>query len=84
VVRLWLRRAAAQADKAVAQAVYGPRWKAKALFLVVAICLFRAFPGYRFLQDPSVLRTWSDAQIKVDHPLADMVRLFRPKLTRRN
>lgn len=78
MVGLWLQSSAAQADRVAGRVVSGPNWKARSLFIILAICLFRAFPNYNFLREPSVSQTWSDAQIKVDHPLADMARLFPP------
>ncbi len=57
-------------------AVSGKRWKAKALLLVLAFCLFRAFPNYHFLQEPGVAASWRNAAIKSAQPQADMARLF--------
>ncbi len=57
----------------------GPGWKWKALLVVLAISLFRAFPSYDALATPFVETTWRNALIKVDHPMADMARLFPPE-----
>ena len=55
-----------------------PHWKTRALILVLSISLFRAFPDYEALSTPFAQATWQHAQIKFDHPLADMSRLFPP------
>lgn len=55
-----------------------PHWKTRALILVLSVSLFRAFPSYDALRTPFVQSTWRPVQIKIDHPLADMSRLFPP------
>jgi len=54
----------------------GPHWKWKALFVVVAIALFRAFPNYDALGTFFFEAKWRDAQLKFDDPLIDTSRIF--------
>jgi hypothetical protein len=54
----------------------GTRWKSKAMLLVLAFSLFRAFPNYNYLRAPGVAGTWERAAIKIADPAADMARLF--------
>ncbi len=64
---------------AVDRILSGPGWRWKALLIVLAISLFRAFPSYDALATPFVETTWRNALLKVDHPMADMARLFPPE-----
>jgi hypothetical protein len=54
----------------------GPYWKLRALCAVVALTLFRAFPNYDVLDTSFFLAKWRDVQVKFDHPLIDMSRIF--------
>jgi hypothetical protein len=56
----------------------GPYWKLKALLVVAAVALFRAFPSYDALASDFHRATWRNVQIKFDHPLIDTSRIFAP------
>ncbi|WP_321478170.1 hypothetical protein [uncultured Paludibaculum sp.] len=57
----------------------GPWWQMKAVLLVLAVCLLRAFPSYDALGSRFVEQKWNDALVKADRPLADMGRLYPPE-----
>jgi hypothetical protein len=67
-----------QLDLWVGRILEQPHWKARALFLVLSVSLFRAFPSYDALSTPFAQATWQHAQTKIEHPLVDMSRLFPP------
>ncbi len=56
----------------------GPRWKLRALLVVLSLSLFRAFPSYDALRTDFVQAKWRAVQIKFDQPFADTSRLFPP------
>lgn len=58
-------------DTAVQRLIAGPHWKARALFVILALTLFRAFPSYDALRWPYTKATWHNVQPLFDHPLAD-------------
>ena len=62
----------------VERSVDGPRWKTRAVLVVFAFSLFRAFPNYNFLRTAENQDTWKYAAIKVNDPTADMARRFPP------
>jgi hypothetical protein len=53
-------------------------WKWKALLLVLAISLFRAFPAYDALRTPHSQATFRSMQFQVDNLPCDMGRWFPP------
>ena len=63
-------------DVGIDRLLAGPSWKWKALFVVLAIALFRAFPNYDALGTIFFQAKWRDAQVKFDHPLIDTSRIF--------
>lgn len=63
-------------DAGIDRILSGPHWKLKALFAVVAVSLFRAFPSYDALWTSFVETKWRDVQVKFDHPMADAGRIF--------
>jgi hypothetical protein len=63
-------------DTGIDRLLSGPSWKWKALFAVLAISLFRAFPNYDALGTYFFEAKWRDAQVKFDHPLIDTSRIF--------
>ena len=69
---------AARVRSSAERIIAGPHWKLRATVVVLAFGLFRAFPNYNFLRDAGAQQTWRDAAIKIQHPAADMVRLFPP------
>ncbi|HTW66837.1 MAG TPA: hypothetical protein VME17_19590 [Bryobacteraceae bacterium] len=68
----WYQRFGGGIDRLVA----GPYWKLRALCAVVALALFRAFPNYDVLDTNFFQTKWRDVQVKFDHPLIDMSRIF--------
>lgn len=66
------------ATAVVKQLLSGSNWKAKALFVVLILALFRAFPSYDALHTPFTEATWRAAQLKFDHPLLDTGKFFPP------
>jgi len=75
VERLY-QRLRCRIDAGIDRILSGPHWKLKALFAVVVIALFRAFPNYDALQTNFFETKWRDVQIKFDHPLIDTSRIF--------
>jgi hypothetical protein len=63
-------------DAGLDRLLAGPNWKWKALFVVLAISLFRAFPNYDSLGTIFFQAKWRDAQVKFDDPLIDTSRIF--------
>jgi len=63
-------------DAGIEKILAGTYWKLKALAVVLALSLFRAFPNYDALGTKFHQATWRDIQIKFDHPLLDTSRLF--------
>lgn len=63
-------------DAGIDRLLAGPHWKWKALFVVFAIALFRAFPNYDALGTFFFEAKWRDAQVKFDDPLIDTSRIF--------
>src|SRR5215831_11375160 len=49
----------------------GPYWKGKALMVILAVTLFRAFPSYDALQWPYVQATWHSVEPLLEHPWSD-------------
>lgn len=58
------------------QLLSGSNWKAKALFVILILGIFRAFPSYDALDTPFTEATWRSAQLKFDHPLLASGRFF--------
>jgi hypothetical protein len=75
-LELLYQRLRCRIDAGIDRLVSGPYWKLKALFAIVAIALFRAFPSYDSLRTPFSEMTWRDVQVKFDHPLIDTSRIF--------
>ena len=72
----WHARLLRRLNGAIDHLLSGPNWMSKALGAVLAISLFRTFPNYDALQTAFFQNTWRDVQIKFDHPLLDMGRIF--------
>lgn len=53
-------------------------WKPKTLLVVLLLAWIHAVPAYEALHTPFVNLTWQHAQVKIDHPFADMGVLFPP------
>jgi hypothetical protein len=66
----------ARLDAVAVRLTAGTHWKARAMLLILAFSLFRAFPNYNFLRAPGVAGTWEHAAIKIADPAADMARFF--------
>ena len=56
----------------------GRYWKFKALLFILAVALLRTIPAYTAVESAFVKSTWQSAQLKFDHPLTDMARVFPP------
>ncbi len=63
-------------DAGLERLLAGSHWKWKALFAVLAISLFRAFPNYDALGTIFFQAKWRDAQVKFDDPLIDTSRIY--------
>ena len=66
----------ARLDALAVRFTAGTHWKTRAMLLVLAFSLFRAFPNYNFLRAPGVAGTWEHAAVKIADPAADMALLF--------
>jgi hypothetical protein len=75
-LELLYQRLRCRIDAGIERLLSGPYWKLKALFAIVAISLFRAFPSYDSLRTPFSETTWRNVQVKFDHPLIDTSRIF--------
>jgi hypothetical protein len=73
----WLHRVVNESiEPAILKLLSGPRWKWKALLVVLALSLLRAFPSYDGLATAYDRGTWRKVMVKVDYPLIDMARSF--------
>jgi hypothetical protein len=75
VARLY-QRLRIRIDAGIERLLAGPQWNWKALCVVLAISLFRAFPNYDALGTLFFQTKWRDAQVKFDDPLIDTSRIF--------
>lgn len=67
------------ADSRAHRALFSGRyWKAKSVLAALALALLRTYPAYQALQTDFVKSTWQSAQVKFDHALTDMAKVFPP------
>jgi hypothetical protein len=78
VVETFHREVRSRIDGGIDRLVSRPRWKTRVVIAILAITLFRAFPFYESIHTDFIEFTWATAQAKLDHPLADTSRIFKP------
>lgn len=61
-----------------ARTVSGRHWKTRAVLLILAFSLLRAFPNYNVLRKPGVAESWNATAVKAADLTADMARRYDP------